>query len=454
LSRPKGNRAAQVVLRTLHICAMALVLGGLAMMGSSISAACANVYAKHQGTSLDPMVTVAIQLSCGGIALTLFSLVMEPHARWHWTMESLIALLFLSIFGSLLAGAIPQGGFGSTPSLKSLSYKSPNEKLNIASIGAGGKASNDIDGCSQENIVALCDVDDRQAAAKYKEYDKVPKYKDFRKMLDQEKGIDAVIVTIPDFMHATAAVWAMERGKHVYVQKPLVRTVWEARLMLETANKYGVATQMGNQGYSNEGTRQVAEMIWSGEIGNVTEVHAWTDRPGKYWPQSPDVVPQEAPVPATIARRQLFLRRPSRAIATPNPAPRAIAPRQSSSVRTLPSTRRATTINAPLCFSIVTWPAITVEARLCFRSTSRAMMPRVAPWTIETSPPTARPIPPSSTETRSPRAIPIAPMRTAMSSACAWPIPPYSMLMSSAEAAPMPPCRTVTVSASTSATPP
>jgi len=80
-----------------------MVLGGLAMMGSSISAACANVYAKHQGTSLDPMVTVAIQLSCGGIALTLFSLVMEPQARWHWTMESLIALLFLSIFGSLLA---------------------------------------------------------------------------------------------------------------------------------------------------------------------------------------------------------------------------------------------------------------------------------------------------------------------------------------------------------------
>ena len=152
-------------------------------------------------------------------------------------------------FGSLLAGAVPLGGFGSTASLRRLGYKSPNEKLNIASIGAGGKASNDIEGCSQENIVALCDVDDRQAAAKFKEYDKVPKYKDFRRMLDREKGIDAVIVTIPDFMHSTAAVWAMERGKHVYVQKPLVRTVWEARLMLETANKYGVATQMGNQGY-------------------------------------------------------------------------------------------------------------------------------------------------------------------------------------------------------------
>jgi predicted dehydrogenase len=118
-------------------------------------------------------------------------------------------------------------------------------------------------------------------------------------MLDAEgKNIDAVIVTIPDFMHATAAIWCMERGKHVYVQKPLVRTIWEARQMVEAANKYKVATQMGNQGYSNEGTRQCAEMIWSGEIGNVTEVHAWTDRP--IWPQGLTEIPHEDPVPATL----------------------------------------------------------------------------------------------------------------------------------------------------------
>jgi len=201
-------------------------------------------------------------------------------------------------FGSLLAGAIPQGGFGGTASLSRLCYKSPNEKLNIASIGAGGKANNDIDGCSRENIVALCDVDDRQAAQKFKEYEKVPKYKDFRRMLDQEKGIDAVIVSIPDFMHATAAAWAIERGKHVYVQKPLVRTVWEARLLLEMANKYQVSTQMGNQGYSNEGTRQCAEMIWSGEIGDVSEVHAWTNRP--IWPQGLTAIPPPDPVPGTL----------------------------------------------------------------------------------------------------------------------------------------------------------
>jgi predicted dehydrogenase len=202
-------------------------------------------------------------------------------------------------YGSLLAGAIPSVGFGSVPSLKALGYKSPNEKLNIASIGAGGKASSDIDGCNSENIVALCDVDDVSAAKKFREYEKVPKYRDFRKMLDEQgANIDAVIVTIPDFMHATAAVNCMERGKHVYTQKPLTRTVWEARLMQDTANKYKVATQMGNQGYSNEGTRQAAELIWSGEIGNVTEVHAWTDRP--WWPQGLTSIPASTPVPNTL----------------------------------------------------------------------------------------------------------------------------------------------------------
>ena len=202
-------------------------------------------------------------------------------------------------FGPLLAGAVPLAGFGTIPSLKTLGYKSPNEKLNIASIGAGGKAESDIAGCATENIVALCDVNEKQAAKTFAEYDKAAKYKDFRKMLDEQgNAIDAVIVTIPDFMHATAAMWAMERGKHVYVQKPLTRTVWEARQLMDAANKYKVATQMGNQGYSNEGTRQAAEMIWAGEIGNVTEVHAWTDRP--IWPQGLTKIPPPEPVPSTL----------------------------------------------------------------------------------------------------------------------------------------------------------
>jgi predicted dehydrogenase len=203
-------------------------------------------------------------------------------------------------FGTLLAGAVPVGGYGSKLSLKAMGYKSPNEKLNIASVGAGGKAASDIRGCGQtENIVALCDVDDKQAANIYKQYESLPKYKDFRKMLDKENGnIDAVIVSIPDFMHATAATWAMERGKHVFVQKPLAHTIWECRQLAETAAKYKVATQMGNQGYSNEGTRQCAEMVWAGEIGNVTEVHAWTNRP--IWPQGLQELPAEMPCPPTM----------------------------------------------------------------------------------------------------------------------------------------------------------
>ena len=114
------------------------------------------------------------------------------------------------------------------------------------------------------------------------------------------KDIDAVIVACPDHVHASAAMWAMARGKHVYCEKPLTRTVWEAQQLTLAAAKYGVATQMGNQGYSSEGARQCCEMIWAGEIGGVTEVHAWTNRPWAYWPQGPEVVPKEAPVPPTL----------------------------------------------------------------------------------------------------------------------------------------------------------
>lgn len=202
-------------------------------------------------------------------------------------------------FGSLLAGAVPVGGFGSAPSLRFMGYKSPNEKLNIAAIGAGGKGTSDIAGCATENIVALADPDSKRAERTFQKYEKVPKYADFRRMLDKEgKNIDAVIVATPDHMHATAAMWAIERGKHVYCQKPLTRTIWEARLLAEAAKKYKVATQMGNQGYSNEGTRQCAEMIWAGEIGNVTAVHAWTNRP--VWPQGLESLPAEEPVPETL----------------------------------------------------------------------------------------------------------------------------------------------------------
>ena len=202
-------------------------------------------------------------------------------------------------YGTLLAGAVPSGGFGSTPSLKALGYKSPNEKLNLAGIGAGGRAASDISGCSSENYVAFADPDSVSAETTFKKYEAATKYTDFRRMLDKEvKNIDAVTIAIPDFMHATAAMWAMERGKHVYVEKPLTRTVAEARMLTDAAEKYGVATQMGNQGYSNDGARVAAEIIWSGEIGNVTEVHAWTNRP--IWPQGMTEIPPPDAAPSTL----------------------------------------------------------------------------------------------------------------------------------------------------------
>ncbi len=155
-------------------------------------------------------------------------------------------------------------------------------------------------------------MDDRRADATFKRFPNAPKYKDFRQMLDKEgKNIDAVIVAIPDHMHATAAMWAMERGKHVYVQKPLVRTIWEARQLREAAVKYKVATQMGNQGYSNEGTRQAAEIVWNGDIGNVTEVHAWSDRP--MWPQGLTEIPKPDAVPSTLGLEPVARRRPATA---------------------------------------------------------------------------------------------------------------------------------------------
>lgn len=203
-------------------------------------------------------------------------------------------------YGTLLAGAVPAAGFGSAASLKSMGYKSPNEKLNFAAIGSGGQGAANLSAAAPtENIVALCDVDDRRAAPTFNRFPNATKYRDFRQMLDKEgKNIDAVIVATPDHMHGMAAMWCMERGKGVYVQKPLVRTIWEARQLREAATKYRVATQMGNQGYSNEGTRQCAEIVWNGDIGNVTEVHAWSDRP--LWPQGLTEIPKEEPVPSTL----------------------------------------------------------------------------------------------------------------------------------------------------------
>ncbi|MCE5306498.1 MAG: Gfo/Idh/MocA family oxidoreductase [Acidobacteriales bacterium] len=204
-------------------------------------------------------------------------------------------------YGTLLTGAIPRGGFGSTPSLKAAGYKSPNEKLNLAAIGAGGQPAADlrIAQAGVENVVALADVDWARGAENFKRFPNATRYKDYRRMLDkQAKEIDAVIVGPPDHMHATAALHCMQAGKHVYLEKPLTRTAWEARLLTQAAARYNVATQMGNQGYSHDATRVAAEIIWSGEIGDVREVHAWSGRPG--WPQGMLKLPAPTPVPDTL----------------------------------------------------------------------------------------------------------------------------------------------------------
>ena len=131
------------------------------------------------------------------------------------------------------------------------------------------QGGNDVGSVSSENIYALCDVDQNHLNKTAARYPKAKLYRDFREMLDKEhKNLDGVTVTIPDFMHATASVWAMERGIAVHCQKPLTATIWEARLLANAARKYKVATQMGNQGYSSVATRIACEYIWNDEIGD------------------------------------------------------------------------------------------------------------------------------------------------------------------------------------------
>src|SRR5438445_3443427 len=203
-------------------------------------------------------------------------------------------------FGSLLAGAVPAAGFGSVPSLRALGYKPFYDKLNVAAIGCGGQGGVDLnDAARTENIVALCDVDDDRAAANFKRYEKAPKYKDFRVMLEKVgKNIDACTIGLPDFMHATIALACMQHGKHVYLEKPLTRTPWEARLLQEAAVKYKVATQMGNQGFSHECNRVAAEIVWSGAIGDVLEAHISTT-PGTH-PTGLHELPNEESAPDTL----------------------------------------------------------------------------------------------------------------------------------------------------------
>lgn len=175
----------------------------------------------------------------------------------------------------------------------------PSDKLNIAGVGVGGMGGTNIANCLPENIVALCDVDKKYAAETFKTYPKARQFTDYRVMLDKMgDSIDAVMIATPDHTHAVIALEAMRRGKHVYVQKPLVHSVNEGRVLLEAARQYKVVTQMGNQGHSGEGLRLMKEWIWDGAIGNVTEVKTWTNRP--IWPQGMDRPKKKHRVPRSL----------------------------------------------------------------------------------------------------------------------------------------------------------
>jgi predicted dehydrogenase len=166
-------------------------------------------------------------------------------------------------------------------------YIAPSDRLNIAGIGAGGKANVNLPFAwnkGAENLIALCDVDDRMAVNSRKLWPDAPYYKDYRVLLDKEhKNIDAVIITTPDHMHAPMALAAMQLGKHVYLEKPLTHDIYEARILTKAAEKYKVVTQMGNQGSSGDDTRKIETWIQDGVIGKVHSVHVWTNRPA--WPQ-------------------------------------------------------------------------------------------------------------------------------------------------------------------------
>ena len=172
--------------------------------------------------------------------------------------------------------------------------KAPSEKLNIAGIGVGGMGRSNLKRCEGENIVALCDIDQSYASKTFKDYPKANVYRDFRAMLEQQKDVEAVIVATPDHSHAVIALTAIRAGKHVYVQKPMTHSVYEARVLTQAAREHKVATQMGNQGHSGDGTRLVREWIQGGAIGAVRDIHVWTNRP--VWSQSVEVErPKEQP---------------------------------------------------------------------------------------------------------------------------------------------------------------
>jgi predicted dehydrogenase len=174
--------------------------------------------------------------------------------------------------------------------------KSPNEKLDVACVGVGGRGFEDVQGVATENIVALCDVDDLRAAPAFEAHPQAKRFKDFRKLLDEQK-YDAVVVGTTDHIHVPVAVAAMRRGLPVYVEKPLGHNVWEVRLATQLAKEKNLATQLGTQIHATDNYRRVVEAIQSGVIGPVRQVHVWV---AKIWSGGGDRPNETQPVPPTL----------------------------------------------------------------------------------------------------------------------------------------------------------
>ena len=183
--------------------------------------------------------------------------------------------------------------------LGGVGFQAPSDKLNIAGIGVGGMGAANLKAITGQNIVGLADVDWAYSKGVFNEFPKAKRYKDYRKMLEEmNKDIDAVVIATPDHTHAITAADSMKMGKHVYLQKPLTHSIYESRYLTKLAKETGVATQMGNQGHSGEGTRLFAEWIRNGEIGDPLEAHCWTNRP--IWPQGLERPKDTPAVPKTL----------------------------------------------------------------------------------------------------------------------------------------------------------
>jgi predicted dehydrogenase len=203
---------------------------------------------------------------------------------------------FVKTAGTLAAAftIVPRhvvAGAGTTP---------PSEKLNIAGIGVGGMGRGDLDAVSSENIIALCDVDQKRGGDTFQKYPNAKPYRDFRKMFDEMgKQIDAVVVATPDHCHAVAAMAAIKRGKHVYCEKPLAHSVYEVRQLMKAARDHKVVTQLGNQGHASDSIRLFCEWIWDGAIGKVHTIHAGCSAVNSALDQLPRLQ-EKHEVPATL----------------------------------------------------------------------------------------------------------------------------------------------------------